>query len=117
MPRADPHTRHRTHEERLTADLPMLLDFPRLPLTPFTEPQMSKESSKEHDATKARLEDSHILPRRRQKRQQKQSNCLASVNQFCMAFATLSTDSVYNERKHPGKAGKDSKKLPRKSIQ
>ena len=53
MPRADPHARHRTHEERLTADLPTLLKFSRLPLTPFTEPQMSEESSKGHDADKS----------------------------------------------------------------
>ena len=66
--------------------------------------------------TKARLEDSHILPRRRQKRQQKQSNCLACVNQFSMAFATLSTDSVYNERKHPGKAGKEKQKTAPKKY-
>ena len=55
--------------------------------------------------------------RRRQKRQQKQSNCLASVNQFSMAFATPSTDSVYNERKHLGKAGKEKQKTAPKSIQ
>ena len=66
--------------------------------------------------TKARLEDSHILPRRRQERQQKQSNCLACVNQFSMAFATLPTDSVYNERKHPGKAGKEKQKTAPKKY-
>ena len=54
--------------------------------------------------------------RRRQERQQKQSNCLACVNQFSMAFATLSTDSVYNERKHPGKAGKEKQKTAPKKY-
>ena len=66
--------------------------------------------------TKAKPEDSHILPRRGQKRQQKQSNCLACVNQFSMAFATLSTDSVYNERKHPRKAGKEKQKTAPKKY-
>ena len=54
--------------------------------------------------------------RRGQKRQQKQSNCLACVNQFSMAFATLSTDSVYNERKRPGKAGIEKQKTARKKY-
>ena len=56
------------------------------------------------------------MRQRGQKRQQKQSNCLACVNQFSMAFATLSTDSVYNERKHPGKAGKEKQKTAPKKY-
>ena len=52
-----------------------------------------------------------------QKCQLKQYNSKASDNRFSMTSTTLSTDSVYEENKHPAKSGRVCTKIVRKSIQ
>ena len=51
------------------------------------------------------------------KRQLKQCNSKASDNRFSTTFTSLSTDSVYEENKHPAESGRDSTEMTRKSIQ